>query len=187
MIIKKSTIQHSDGTMLNKKFLIVGLGNPGMSYTRHNVGADMLNLLLYNYPFKTIEKNLFICKINNKFVLIYLTPSVMNNSGLNVKKIFNQYNCTDLIVVVDDLDTKIGKIKKSFGITDGGQKGVRSIIQHLKTNQFWKIKIGIDRPNNNEDISDYVLDKFNLDEKQNIFSIGPLLINFIHNILDIKE
>lgn len=114
--------------------LVVGLGNPGIEYqnTRHNTGRILVSL---------IEKKLQDSKNKVKF----LTPDTfMNNSGLAVAKaLAGKKALKDLIVVYDDIDLPLGKIKISFNRSSGGHNGVGSIIKSLKSQEFLRIRVGI--------------------------------------------
>lgn len=153
--------------------LIVCLGNPGMENTRHNVGADMMKLLIKDYSKKEIDKNLYLVFFPQSSTcqgfcsLVYLIPSVMNDSGKNVMKFYKKLNCKNLVVISDNLEKPIGNISPSFGTSAKGHNGIRSIIQYFGSNEFWNIKIGIGRPET-EAVHDFVLGKFTLEEKNAI-------------------
>lgn len=114
-------------------FLIVGLGNPGKKYehTRHNVGSMVLDAL------KGVElPNAILAK----------PQTFMNNSGKAIKSLYTKYkiqNTKYIIVVHDDIDIPLGKIKVSFGRGSAGHKGVESIIKELGTKNFTRVRIGI--------------------------------------------
>jgi PTH1 family peptidyl-tRNA hydrolase len=114
--------------------LVVGLGNPGTEYenTRHNTGRILVNL---------IEKKLQDSKNKIKF----LTPDTfMNNSGKAVLPLIkSKKDLENLIVIYDDIDLPLGKIKISFNRSSGGHNGVGSIIKSLKSQEFLRIRIGI--------------------------------------------
>ena len=170
-IVKKKAL--SEKSRDSKGFcdtLIVGLGNPGYSWTRHNAGADLLNLAIANRAQKKIADNLSCVFFSGFCAFVLLCPDVMNISGNKISHTYNKLNCNNLIVVVDDLDTPIGKIKKSFEVSSGGHNGVKSIIHNFGHNKFWKIKIGIGRPDS-LDISDFVLSPFSFDEKNAIINL----------------
>jgi len=148
--------------MIENLKLIVGLGNPGFEYqkTRHNVGYLFLDWLEENHQ-DWIEQNKIRLLRPTKF---------MNRSGFEVQEISSYYKIPveNILVVQDDLDLDFGvyKLKKS-GVSsgDGGHKGIRSIIEQLKSDKFIRLKIGIGRPenlnnNNYSEISDYVLSNF---------------------------
>ena len=113
--------------------LVVGLGNPGKEYenTRHNTGFIMLGM---------IEK-----KINIKDKIKFLLPDkFMNNSGKVVAPLIkSKKDLKDLIVIYDDIDLPIGKMKISFNRSSGGHNGLGSIIKALKSEEFLRIRIGI--------------------------------------------
>ncbi len=113
--------------------LVVGLGNPGDEYnnTRHNAGRIMVGL---------IEK-----KFDEKTKVKFLTPDTfMNNSGKVVTAfVKSKKDLKDLVVIYDDIDLPLGKIKISFNRSSGGHNGLGSIIKHLKSEEFLRIRIGI--------------------------------------------
>ncbi len=143
--------------------LIVGLGNPGKKYknTRHNIG------------FKIIEA---LKKEVSKDKVILLKPQTfMNNSGKPVKKLINKYKIpiSNLIVIHDDIDISFGNIKISYGASSAGHKGVQSIIDELNSKDFTRIRVGI-TPQANikpQDLENYVLEKFNKQEKNKLKQI----------------
>jgi PTH1 family peptidyl-tRNA hydrolase len=170
--------------------LIVGLGNPGNKYinTRHNAGfwfidilADYLNLKFFhnskfNADIAQSTENLFLLKPMN----------FINNSGFCINKFCLYYKIlyNEIIIVHDDLDFPCGKIKIKIGGSHGGHKGILSIIESFKTNYFYRMRIGIDRPSNKYSIIKYVLEKPNIDEYQNIiYNLKKTLIYF-NNILN---
>lgn len=146
--------------------LVVGLGNPEKKYenTRHNVGFILIDALVR-------EKGLswgVSAKINHAVVAknndtIYLKPQdYMNESGIAVAKALNFYNLNteDVIVVNDDLDLAFGVIKKQFDASSAGHNGVESVIEHLGTQKFWRVRIGIGRPEAKMAVINYVLSSF---------------------------
>lgn len=131
--------------------LVVGLGNPGKEYqnSRHNTGFLMLDFLL---GIKTEWKEssgtkLFYFKdlIKNKTVEFIKPITFMNNSGVAVKHVQEKHKLKlkDIIVIYDDLDLPLGKIKISFNKNSGGHNGLESIIKKLKSKEFTRIRIGI--------------------------------------------
>jgi PTH1 family peptidyl-tRNA hydrolase len=113
--------------------LVVGLGNPGKEYenTRHNTGRIMVGIL---------EK-----KPEDKLKIKFLTPDTfMNNSGKAVAPLIkNKKDLKDLVVIYDDIDLPLGKMKISFNRSSGGHNGLGSVIKHLKSEEFLRIRIGI--------------------------------------------
>jgi len=113
--------------------LVVGLGNPGVEYenTRHNAGRILVPI---------IEK-----KLEGKMKIKFITPdNFMNNSGKAVAPfIKSKKDLKDLIVIYDDIDLPLGKIKISFNRSSGGHNGLGSIIKSLKSEEFLRIRVGI--------------------------------------------
>lgn len=114
--------------------LIIGLGNPGKQYenTRHNVGYRVVDALQFKSKFKEMT-----FKKTNVF---------MNESGKAVKKLITNYQLptTDLYIVHDDLDIPLGKFKIQYGKGPKDHKGVHSVENELRTNEFWRIRVGIE-------------------------------------------
>lgn len=130
------------------KILIVGLGNPNYKGTRHNIGADFVQYIQNNYS-------------NNPNLLFFSEISLMNISGLYIKKILTKTKSKLLILIMDDIDLKFGCVKISYGVKARGHNGIRSTIEHLGHTQFYQIRMGIGKQ---EPISDFVLEKFNKEE-----------------------
>jgi PTH1 family peptidyl-tRNA hydrolase len=170
-------------------FLIVGLGNPGSRYanTRHNVGTDFVLEAKKKYSFKLEEKkNLkaFISKIILKErEVIFSIPTVfMNHSGISLKLLKEKYNIEikDILIIHDDLDLKIGKLKLKIGGGHGGHNGLKSIFENLNSRDFKRIRIGIDHPGDKSKVNEYVIKKGNKEERIS-------RINCIDNGLEILE
>lgn len=142
-------------------YLIVGLGNPEKKYkyTRHNVGADVAQI------FFNIESGHISYK--NKKVFVLCSPDYMNVSGGKVLEVFKKLKAKNLIVLVDELDLSFGQIKVTYNGSAKGHNGIRSIISSFGGNSFWKVMIGIGRPEQIS-ISEYVLSKFKPEEIQQI-------------------
>ena len=170
-------------------FLIVGLGNPGSRYanTRHNVGTDFVLEAEKKYSFKLEEKkNLkaFISKvILREREVIFSIPTVfMNHSGISLKLLKEKYNIEikDILIIHDDLDLKIGKLKLKIGGGHGGHNGLKSIFDNLNSRDFKRIRIGIDHPGDKRKVNEYVIKKGNKEERIS-------RINCIDNGLEILE
>lgn len=152
--------------------LIVGLGNPGSEYanTRHNCGFITLDYLAdkYNLDFKLEPKfKGMIAKIDingNKAIL--LKPmTYMNLSGESVRPVLNFYkiDVEDMLVICDDLDSNLARLRLRAKGSAGGHNGLKSIIQHTGTENFKRIKIGIGR-DSNISVVDWVLKKFSKED-----------------------
>lgn len=148
--------------------LIVGLGNPGKNYdnTRHNIGFMVLDKYLGNVSYKNKFNGLYY----EKSGVIFLKPQTyMNNSGECVSKFVKYYNINieDIMVIQDDLDINIGKFKFKVNSSSGGHNGIKSIINHLHTDAFFRLKIGI-LNEKKDDVIDFVLGKINKSDLEKI-------------------
>lgn len=152
--------------------LIVGLGNPGKEYenTRHNTGYMAIDRLakLYNAQFKLDSKlKGFIATVNdlgNKFIM--LKPvTYMNLSGDSVRAVvdFFKIDINDIIIISDDLDSNLGRIRIRTHGSAGGHNGLKSIISSLGTQEFKRIRIGIGR-DSVIPVVDYVLSRYTNDD-----------------------
>lgn len=148
--------------------VIVGLGNPGRRYanTRHNVGFWVIDCLSdqWRIPVKKEKWKSEVGEgqINGENVLLVKPQTYMNRSGESVQEIcrFFQLDLDHLLVIYDDLDLPVGRIRLRAKGSSGGHNGMKSIFAHLKTEKIKRIKIGIGHPEGNADIADYVLSPF---------------------------
>jgi PTH1 family peptidyl-tRNA hydrolase len=148
--------------------LIVGLGNPGKKYqsTKHNIGFMCLDSYFRTnkHKFKKDKKfNGLVLKIGNT---VFLKPhTFMNNSGQSIKSAIDFYNIEleDILVIYDDLDLPLGKTRLREQGSAGGHNGIKSIINHIKTDEFKRVRVGIDS-NPLIETKNYVLGKFSKDE-----------------------
>jgi peptidyl-tRNA hydrolase, PTH1 family len=153
--------------------LIVGLGNPGKQYdqTRHNIGFEVIDALSnkFSIPLNQSKfKGLYGIGFCSGEKVILLKPlTYMNLSGESIRAVMDYYDIDieDLIVIYDDLDLPIGKIRLRQKGSPGGHNGIKSTVAHLGTQQFNRIRIGIDRPQPGMSVPDYVLGRFHPDEK----------------------
>ena len=153
-------------------FLILGLGNPGPRYelTRHNAGFLALDNLAEKYKIKLTQNKYRSLygegEIEGIPVIIAKPMTYMNESGKAVKALISAFNLSpqQILVTHDDIDLPLGKIKTKVKGGDGGQLGIRSTIETLRTREFYRVRIGVDRPEDREDIVDYVLSPFSKDE-----------------------
>lgn len=153
--------------------LVVGLGNPGQKYagTRHNVGFDCIDYCAQDMQ---IELNQSKFKgiygqgmVNGEKVFLLKPLTYMNLSGESVRPFADYFNIDlkDIVVIYDDMDLPVGKIRLRQKGSAGGHNGIKSLIQHLGTAEFNRIRIGIDRPKNGESIVNYVLGSYHPDER----------------------
>jgi PTH1 family peptidyl-tRNA hydrolase len=176
--------------------LIVGLGNPGEKYekTRHNIGfkiVDSLKLKVNSFSNWEKEKylELEISKgtINGENVVLVKPQTFMNKSGEAVKKmVLNlKSEILNLIVVHDDIDLPIGKIKISRESGSAGHKGVSSIIDNLGTKDFIRFRVGIQpKKGKPKQVENFVIKKFSKDEEKILEKIIPTTTEAIETALD---
>ncbi len=148
--------------------VIVGLGNPGVYYgkTRHNIGFQVVDRLAeINHILISTKRNKSLYGtgwIDAERVILVKPMTFMNRSGEAVKKTlhFFQVGSEDLIVIHDDLDLLFGRLRFKLRGSDGGHQGVRSIIEVMGKNSFLRLKVGIGRPPQGMDPTEYVLTSF---------------------------
>jgi peptidyl-tRNA hydrolase, PTH1 family len=166
--------------------LIVGLGNPGLIYagSRHNIGFVVLKSLASSLKisFKrdsSVSSLVARDKLAQQEVVLALPQSYMNLSGIAVAALLKKFkvDLKDLLVVCDDLDLELGKIKIRPQGSSGGQRGLESIIERLRTRDFCRLRIGIGRPKNSQDAAKYVLAGFLRKEKAAVKQIEEDAVN----------
>lgn len=158
--------------------IIFGLGNKGKVFlnTRHNLGQWFLDKLQKDSTIKDlINKNDALLAKNSKF---------MNEAGVSVKKVLDEYKIPfdNLLVIHDDWDLPLGSYKLQKGKNSAGHKGVQSIIDALGTKDFWRLRIGIG-PGPKEGREEFVLGKLEPSEQRQLKSLLPDLINLTKNWL----
>ncbi len=161
--------------------LVVGLGNPGEEYenTRHNTGFMMLDFMLgrkVNWKEANGTKLLYYKDSIGGKPTEYIKPTTfMNNSGIAVAHVKDKHklNLKDIIVIYDDIDLPIGKMKISFDKSSGGHNGLESIIKKLKSREFVRIRIGISpetpsgklrKPKGEKDVLKFLLGEYKKSE-----------------------
>lgn len=127
--------------------VIIGLGNPGSHYqsTYHNVGLLAINLIAQEKKDSIWkQEKLFEYQKQEKFILVK-PLAFMNESGKVVSSALKKFNVSakNLLVIQDEADIKIGEYKLSINRNSAGHKGIESIIRHLKTKSFWRLRIGV--------------------------------------------
>ena len=157
----------------DKLFVVVGLGNPGKNYvgTRHNVGFDTIDLLSHRNNIK-INKIKFKSVYGEGFIgkekVILLKPQTyMNNSGMAVLDVYKFYKLPiqNMIIIVDDVDIEFGTIRIRKQGSAGSHNGLKSIICNLNRDDFPRVKIGIGKKRQEQDLADFVLSRFSKDER----------------------
>jgi len=152
--------------------LIVGLGNKGRKYknTRHNIGFEVVDKISeeLKVSFKEGKGEYLIAKgyYGENDVLLLKPHTYMNNSGIAVVDAINRYKISyeDLLVLCDDLNVPLGKIRFRRKGQDGGNKGLQSIIYHIESVDFPRLRIGIKNENLTDDYEYFVLSEFAKDE-----------------------
>ena len=162
----KKIEKKTDTTPKPVSFIVAGLGNPGDKYqkTRHNAGFMALDVICEKYNF-SINKLKFkaLCgeaDISGKRVLFLKPQTFMNNSGEAVREAASFYKIPpeNIIVIFDDISLDPGKIRIRKKGSDGGHNGIKSIIYHLNSDKFPRIKIGVGaKPHPEYDLADWVL------------------------------
>lgn len=166
--------------------LIVGLGNPGQSYAhnRHNIGFRCLNHFArrQGIRFDSRWEKARLGQVAEGGVVLAKPQTFMNLSGLSVSRLVKKYDValSDLLVVHDDLDLPLGRIRLRSGGSSGGHKGVSSIISSLGTQDFPRLRVGIGRPTASENpvetdegVISYVLGDFTPEEARIVAQVIP--------------
>ena len=158
--------------------IIVGLGNPGKEYitTRHNAGFLSLEYISQKEGF-SISRSRFKAIVTDtqfgtKRCLFMMPQTYMNNSGEAVKEACDFYKIApeNAIVIFDDISLPVGKLRIRKSGSAGGHNGIKSIIAHLGTQDFPRIKVGVgEKPHKDMDLADWVLSNFTADEKKVLF------------------
>ncbi len=153
--------------------LVVGLGNPGFRYrnTRHNVGFLVVKKISRKsgIPIKKRKYKGLLGKgsIEGRKVALFMPQTYMNLSGEAIRQIAKKekIETADILVIHDDIDLKFGSIRLREKGSSAGHKGLRSAINHLGTPEFPRLRIGIGKDHNIEDVVNFVLTPFNSEEK----------------------
>lgn len=156
-------------------FIIAGLGNPTLRYegTRHNVGFDVIDLLAdkYNIVVDTRKGRALIGKgiIEGQKVILAKPQTYMNLSGESIRSLVDYYKVDEeeeLVILYDDVSLDVGQIRIRKRGSAGGHNGIKSIIQHLDTDIFMRVKIGVGEKPKKYDLADYVLGHFSKAERE---------------------
>lgn len=163
-------------------FLIVGLGNPGTEYaaTRHNIGFDMITYLSdkYRIPMRGKEGKAIVGKgfIEGQKVMLAQPQTYMNLSGESVRALLDYYKLDeeDLVIFYDDISLPVGQVRIRAKGSAGGHNGIKNIIQHLGTQEFPRIKIGVGAKPEQGDLVKHVLGRFGKEEDAKIRDVFAL-------------
>lgn len=157
-------------------YLIIGLGNPEQDYskTRHNMGFDTINKIAKQHNIelnKTGFEGIYgKGEINSKDVILLKPQTYMNLSGKSIIKIMNFYKIKpqNIIVIYDDMDVQVGKIKLRKKGGPGSHNGMKSVVSELNTTEFTRIRVGIGKPIYKNDMINYVLGKIPKEESEKL-------------------
>ncbi len=165
--------------MADKRYLLIGLGNPGREYarSRHNVGFMLIDRLALRLDAggMRLQSNALISTTSHldSRLLLAKPQTYMNLSGQAIQGLAGFYKVAleYLLVAHDDLDLPFGTIRLRPGGGPGGQKGVASTIEHLGSRDFARLRIGIGRPPGRQDPADYVLQEFRPRQREHLSAI----------------
>lgn len=165
--------------------LVVGLGNPGRQYenTRHNIGFRVLDKYLGNVKWsKKFNGEYYETNINGEKYIFLKPQSFMNLSGGVVSSFakFYKLDYKDILVIQDDLDLEVGKLKLKANSSAGGHNGIKDIIKALNTDAFSRIKVGVSH-DRSIDTKDYVLGNMTKSELEKIDANMDKIFNLIEN------
>ncbi len=153
-------------------YIIAGLGNPSKEYekTRHNAGFDTIDLLAEKLGIDLTEKKhrAYCGMIGTEKVLLLKPQTFMNNSGESLRDAADFYKVEpeQILVIYDDISLEPGQLRIRMKGSAGGHNGIKSIIAHLKTQDFPRIKIGVGAKPERMDLADYVLSRFSPAERE---------------------
>jgi PTH1 family peptidyl-tRNA hydrolase len=154
--------------------LVVGLGNPGRKYdgTRHNVGFEVLDLLAgrHRLEWESAPAEALIAKWRAASVLLAKPLTFMNLSGQAVGDLlrFFKVDLADLLVVVDDVNLEVGRLRARPNGSAGGHNGLKSIIGLLGSEEFARLRVGVGRGDARRDLADHVLARFDPNERDDV-------------------
>ena len=175
--------------------LLVGLGNPGIQYelTRHNIGFLVLDELAIRHGIRISKKAYHSRygegKIAEEEVILLKPMTFMNLSGKAVRSLLEEgrFSLRDLLVVHDDIDLPLGTIRKKKKGGDAGHKGIRSIIESVESGEFQRLRIGVGRPEEEEDVSDYLLRPISKKDIPLFAEIVENSVLEIESIIEVKK
>lgn len=177
-LLKRISRENEEKTALPVSFIVAGLGNPGAKYTftRHNAGFLAIDYMSQKLGFECKKlKFKALCGetvINGVKVLFMKPETFMNLSGEAVRAAADFYKIPPehVLIISDDVSLPVGKVRIRAKGSDGGQKGIRSVTEHLGTDKFPRIKIGVgEKPSPEWDMADWVLSAFSDEDKKIIF------------------
>ncbi|TAL49562.1 aminoacyl-tRNA hydrolase [Patescibacteria group bacterium] len=184
-----------------RMFIVVGLGNPGVQYegTRHNTGRLVVGafLKMFAFPESLFQKKYQALaaegKVGREKVLVLFPETFMNKSGASVSTIVtSKKKAESLVVVHDDLDLPLGKIKISFNRGNAGHRGVASIVRAIKTEAFVRIRVGISpatpsgklkKPQGDREVERHILGEFKPSELEMLKKVSKKVAQALETIV----
>ena len=171
--------------------IVVSLGNPGKSYadTRHNVGVTLLEFLADRYDIQFDHRDSLASfgtgNIDGTDVVLCKTSTYMNNSGSAVSYLLRKFQkaSSDLLVIHDDMDLPLGKVRIKARGSSGGHKGIDSVIDSIGTPVFERLRIGIGRPEKEDEVR-YVLGSFSKKEIELVKNSQELIAQVVSSIVN---
>lgn len=171
--------------------MIVGLGNIGTKYahTRHNIGFDVIDefakhrqTAILNQDYHAMIGSFFA---NGEKILLVKPTTFMNDSGVAVRAIMDYYQIAleDVLIIHDDMDLPVGKLRLRHAGSAGGHNGIKSIIHHVKSKDFGRMRIGIAHPQQ-QSVVDWVLGKFTSEQQAAINAELPTLMDVLDDWVD---
>ena len=182
----------SKNSKFSPEWLIVGLGNPGGQYgiTRHNAGFMCIDTLADTYGARLTNKMFNAmcgeCDIDGHSCLLIKPMTYMNNSGVAVSAFAKAHGIKpqNVLVISDDVSFDVGKLRVRRNGSSGGQNGLNSIIEKLQSKEFPRIKIGVGKKPEWQDMADWVLSNFSLDELEQLKPVLKKAVSAIPYILN---
>ncbi|WP_079933698.1 aminoacyl-tRNA hydrolase [Carboxydocella sp. ULO1] len=172
--------------------MLVGLGNPGPQYelTRHNVGFLVIDALADKVGVSSFKQQAgaLVASVNyqGEKLLLVKPQTYMNLSGQAVGELARYYKipAQDVLVIYDDMDNPFGQLRLRARGSSGGHNGIKSIISHLGTEEFPRLKVGIGRPRSGQSAADYVLEPFSSEERAALGRIIPAAVDRVLAVVD---
>lgn len=179
---------HSD----TRRKLVVGLGNPGMDGTRHNVGRAVLDSLAVRLGAserwkgdRQLSSELAVCDVDGERLILLKPKLLMNVNGAAVAKAVHKFGVRpeDVLLVHDELDKPLGKIALKLGGSARGHNGVRSCVDSLNTDVMRRLRVGIGRPSGKTSVDRHVLGRFSPDERKVLDLVLPQSVDLLLSLL----
>ncbi len=176
-------------------YILAGLGNPGRRYTknRHNIGSSVINEILRRYDFGSFRSrvrlagNLAEGNVEGARVVLLKPTTFMNNSGRSIHATMRFFKSSpeELCVFHDELDLSCGQVRLKLGGSSAGHNGLKSIDSCVGS-QYWRVRVGIGRPNSNENVKHYVLANFSENDARRLKRVTKAIVDSVPLLLAAK-